>query len=393
MAQSIPVIIIDPDKGSAQKIEKHLRDMDRHISYAGYAGNMDDGYSLIVKTRPMIVILEIDSNPESAYTLVSKVLQQYPGTCFFATSSDASSDNILRAMRGGCSEFLLRPVTSVDLMNALHKFGRIIVQQQPSQARNENGRIITVFSPKGGMGTSTVAANLAVSLHLSSKKSVVLVDLDLESGDASMFLNLKSRYSISDVTSNIARLDRSFVEGVLSKHSSGVYLMAEPDKIEEAESITAAQVREVITLLRSMFNYVIIDTGIGYDEINLSAFDAADMVLLVGIQSLPAIRNMQKALDVFERLGYSRDKVKLIINRYIKKSEITVEDTQKTLSYDVFWRIPNDFNNVMTSINRGMPLGLLAPSSEISKSFRELADASRSLVDNMQGVSIQAGNA
>jgi pilus assembly protein CpaE len=393
MAQNIPVIIIDPDKESAQKIEKHLRDMDRHISYAGYAGNPEDGHSLIIKTRPMIVIMEIDSDPENSFALVSKVLQQFPGTCFFATSSDPSSENILRAMRGGCSEFLLRPVASVDLMNALHKFGRIIVQQQPSQVRSENGRIITVFSPKGGMGTSTVAANLAVSMHLATKKSVVLVDLDLESGDASMFLNLKTRYSISDVTSNIARLDRSFVEGVLAKHSSGVYLMAEPEKIEEAESITAAQVREVITLLRNMFNYVIIDTGIGYDEVNLSAFDAADMVLLVGVQSLPAVRNMQKALDVFERLGYSRDKVKLIINRFLKKSEITVEDTQKTLNYDVFWRIPNDFNNVMTSINRGMPLGLLAPGSEISKSFKDLATASQSLVDKMHGISVQAGNA
>jgi len=285
-------------------------------------------------------------------------------------------------MRCGCSEYLLRPVEKNDLYNAFKKVGRFFVQQ-PAMDREANGKIITAFSPKGGVGTSTVATNLAVSLHQNTGKPVVLVDLDLEAGDADMFLNLRTKYTISDVTSNIARLDRAFLEGVLAKHSSGIYLLSEPDRVEDAESITASQVREVLDLLKSMFAYIVVDTNMGYGDINLSAFDASDMILLVGVLSLPSIRNMQKALDVFDRLGYGQDKVKLVINRYLRKSEITIDDAHRALNYQVFLNLPNDFNDVMSSINRGLPLNLLAPHSEISRSFRDLAKLTQDALDEM----------
>ncbi len=382
MAQSISVAIIDADKASAESVQKEITTINRHVSVAGTAHSLKDGHELIVKTRPTIVLLDVDSEPDAALGMVEKVLHQYPGTCIFATSSDSSSDNILRTMRAGCTEFLLKPVTQTDLANALQKFGRIAVQR-PVRARDERGSVVTVFSPKGGMGTTTVATNLAVCLHQRTKKPVVLVDLDLEAGDAAMFLNVKTKYSISDVTSNIARLDKAFLEGVLAKHSSGIYFLAEPEKVEEAEEITAGQVREVLGILKTMFAYVVIDTGIGYDEINLAAFDSSDAIFMVGMLSLPAIRNLQKALDVFERLGYGKDKVRLIINRYLRKTEISIEDAEKALDYKIFWRVPNSYNDVMASINRGLPLSLLAPHSEISRSFKDLSTAAQEYVDKM----------
>lgn len=372
---SIQVIVIDRDKGSRDDIEKFLKEMD-HVILAGTAGDLASGYELVVRTKPMVVIMDIDSDTEQAFGLIAQITKNYPGTCVFATSSDNSSDTILKAMRSGCTEYLLRPVVSHDLANSLGKVGRLMVQR-PAAAVTEKGKIVACFSPKGGVGNTTVATNLAVSLHQASQKPVVLVDLDLEGGDTTMFLNLKTKYTISDVTTNITRLDQAFLQGVLSKHSSGIHLLAEPQRVEEAETITPGQVREVLELLRSMFSYVVVDTEIGYGERNLAAFDSADLVLLVGILSLPSLKNIQKALDVFVRLGYDVNKVKLVINRHLRKGEITVTDAEKALNYKAFSQIPNDYNNVMASINRGMPLTLLAPHSDISQSFKELANQTR----------------
>lgn len=373
---SIPVIVIDPDKSSRDDIEKYLKDME-HVSVSGTAGDLASGYEMVIRSKPMVVIMEIDSDQKQAFDLIGQITKNYPGTCVFATSADNSSDTILKAMRSGCTEYLLRPVSGHDLANSLGKVGRLMVQRPAPAAAIEKGKVIACFSPKGGVGNTTVATNLAVSLHQASQKPVVLVDLDLEGGDTTMFLNLKTKYTISDVTTNITRLDQAFLQGVLSRHSSGIHLLAEPQRVEEAETITPGQVREVLELLRTMFTYVIVDTEIGYGERNLAAFDTSDLVLLVGILSLPSLKNIQKALDVFVRLGYDTNKVKLVINRHLRKGEISVTDAEKALNYKAFTQIPNDYTNVMASINRGMPLTLFAPHSDISRSFKELANQTR----------------
>ncbi len=375
MPPSLSIALIDSDQESRKNLEKFLKTVDQ-VSIVGTAADLSSGYEIVVRTKPMLVIMDLDSKPDQAFDYMEKMLKQVHGLAIFATSSDSSSENILRAMRSGATEFLLRPVDNQDLMNSLTKVGRLMVQRTV-QAANEHGQIITCFSPKGGMGNTTIATNLAVCIFQLTEKPVVLVDLDLEAGDAAMFLNLKTKYTISDVTSNITRLDRTFLQGVLAKHSSGIYLLAEPQKVEDAENITPSQVREVLDLLKSMFAYIVVDTEVGYGDRNLAAFDASDLILLMGMLHLPSIKNMQKSLDVFDRLGFGTEKVKLIINRYLRKGEITVEDAEKALNYKVFWHLPNDYNDVMMSINRGLPLTTLSPHSEISHSFRDMVKLMR----------------
>jgi len=376
MAREITIGIIDSDGEHARQLEKHIKTLNQNLRHVGTASSLEQAETLIAGKRPFVVMIELEPNRKASLDFIAKILSRYPDTNFFAMSSDTSSENILGAMRCGCAEFMLKPVDIKDMMNAFTKFGRLMYREDKS-SMDQKGTIVTCFSPKGGMGNSTVAVNLAVSIHESTKKPVVLVDLDLESGDISMFLNLKSKYTISDVTTNITRLDKAYLEGVLAKHSSGIYFLAEPERVEDAEAITSSQLREVLDLLRKMFAYVVVDTSTGYEDKNLVAFDAADLLLLVGVLSLPAIHNLQKSLDVFERLGFGNDKVKLIINRYLRKGEITLEDAQRVLDYNIFWHLPNSYNDVMSSINRGLPLGQLAPASEISRSFKDLAVAVR----------------
>ena len=378
MQQDISAVIIDTDSNSRKNIEGFLKGLDK-LAVSGTADDYSSGYDMVARARPSVVIMEIDSDRKNAFSTAERIMKNFPGTCVIATSCENASDAILSAMRCGCTEYLLRPVDTQELTSALKKIGRLMVPRD-AHPRSERGSVITCFSPKGGVGNTTVAINLAVALHQATEKPVVLVDLDLEGGDAAMFLNLRTKYTISDATSNLARLDQAFLRGVLSKHSSGIHLLAEPQRVEDAEGITPFQAREVLEILRGMFSYVVVDTKTGYGDMNIAVFDSSDLIVLTGILTLPSLRNVQKALDVFHRLGYDKDRVRLLINRFVKKGEISVKDAERALSYKVFCQVPNNFEEAMASINRGVPLTFLSPASEISRTFKELAAQTRTLI-------------
>ena len=252
---------------------------------------------------------------------------------------------------------------------ALQKLGRLWLVK-PSE--DEAGRIITVFSPKGGAGVTTIAINLATNIHDMTDKPTVLVDLDLNAGDVTTFLNMKPTYTITDVTMNISRLDKTFLQGVISKHESGISVLAEPQKIEEGVSISSSEIKKVLSLLKSMYKYIIIDAET-ISERTTTAIEMADMILLVFFMSLPSIKNMQRHLRYFDRIGLGKDKVKLIANRYLKKSDITIQDTEKALNYPIFFTLPNDYDTTMTCLNKGVPINEGAPRSQLNISMKDLA--------------------
>jgi pilus assembly protein CpaE len=275
-------------------------------------------------------------------------------------------------MRAGATEYLLRPVTEADLTYALQKVGRLRLTRPAPE--DEAGRIFTVFSPKGGVGVTTVAINLATDIFEATKKPTILVDLDLNSGDATTFLNMKPSYTISDVTVNISRLDKSFLQGVVAKHESGIYVLAEPQKVEEGVSIAGAEIKKVLSLLKSMFKYIIIDAET-ISERTTIALEMSDMILLVFFMSLPGIKNMQRYLRYFDKMGLGRDRVKLVANRYVKKSDIKIEDAEKALNYPIFWAVPNDWDTTMTCLNKGITISMGSPKSQLNVSLNELARA------------------
>jgi pilus assembly protein CpaE len=200
----------------------------------------------------------------------------------------------------------------------------------------------------------------------------MIVDLDLQGGDVSTFLNIKPNYTIADVARNVNRLDANYVKGAMNRHESGIYVLAEPKNVADAEEITAPKVKAVLNLLKGMGGYVIVDGGYSFDERLLTVMDIADMIILVGVLTLPAIRNIQKSLQVFRDLGYGKDKVRLIINRSGANEDIKADYASDTLQYPISWMIPNEYQNVVTSINRGIPLMTLAPTSHITKSIEEI---------------------
>jgi pilus assembly protein CpaE len=369
MPKNISVVIIDSDITSLNNITKFLETLGDNVSVEGTAGTFAKGYELVHKKRPMVVIMEIGDDVNLAIERMEQIASRFPQVSVFATSADKSSDTILKVMRAGATEYLLRPVSQTDLTFALQKIGRLWLVKPTEE---EAGKIITVFSPKGGAGVTTISINLATNIHDMNGKSTVLVDLDLNAGDVTTFLNMKPSYTISDVTMNISRLDRNFLQGVISKHESGISVLAEPQKIEEGVSISSSEIKKVLSILKSMYKYIIIDAET-ISERTTTAIEMSDMVLLVFFMSLPSIKNMQRHLRYFERIGLGKDKVKLIANRYLKKGDITIQDTEKALNYPIFFTLPNDYDTTMTCLNKGVPISEGAPRSQLNASLKELS--------------------
>lgn len=372
MPQNITVVIIDSDIDSINSMTNYIKKLDSKVIVEGTATTFERGFELIHRKRPMVVIIEVDENIESSIERITQILNRFSQISVVATSADKSSDAILKVMRAGATEYLLRPVAETDLAFALQKLGRLWLSRDVPES--EAGRIFTIFSPKGGVGVTTVSINLATDILEASKKPTILVDMDLNAGDVTTFLNMKPSYTISDVTANINRLDRSFLQGVIAKHESGISVLAEPQQVEDAVSISGDDIKKVLSLLKSMFKYIIVDAESLSTRTNI-ALEMSDQIFLVFYMSLPGIRNMQRHLSYLSKMGLGRDRVKLIANRVVKKSEIKKEDAEKVLNYPVFWSIPNDYETTMACLNKGVPISVGAPKSQLNISLKDLAKA------------------
>ncbi|HVR00984.1 MAG TPA: pilus assembly protein CpaE, partial [Polyangia bacterium] len=201
---------------------------------------------------------------------------------------------------------------------------------------------------------------------------VCIIDLDFHLGDVLSFMDVAGNYSITDVLQNMGRLDRELLESSMMRHPSGVNVLAQSGKMEEAEHIKGADIGNLLNFLRKHYNYVLLDGVKGFDEISLAALDSSQHVLMVLTQDVPAVRNGQRCLELFGRLGYDQTKVKLVLNRYQKSSKITLDVVTDTLKVPVSHTIANDFVSVIDAINRGLLLRDAAPRARLTQDIQAL---------------------
>ena len=215
------------------------------------------------------------------------------------------------------------------------------------------------------------ACNLAHALQKAGER-VCLVDFDLHLGDALSFLDLPGTYSITDVLANIARLDRELLDASIARHASGVRVLAQSGKVEEADHVRPLEVSQLLAFLRRHYDQVLVDGVRGFDEMSLAALDASQKILVVLTQDVPAVRNAKRCLDLFRRLGYNENKVQLVVNRYQKNPDITTRVVEEMTGMRVSRTLSNDFAAAITAINRGVPLQSVAPRSRLTKDIEQL---------------------
>lgn len=331
----------------------------------------DDTEQVFTETRrlhPSAVVINLAHMGELALKLVQRIGTECPNTAVICASRDTSPDLILKSMRAGARDFMRLPIIQDELRTVIERTAQF-AEEHVSNEPKKGGRAIAVFSSKGGCGTSLIATNLA----LLQKAPTVLVDLNLQSGDLELLLGLKPKFSLADVVENRERLDDALLASYITPHSKNLSLLAAPIKAETAEDIEPKHIYEILELLRRRHEYVIIDTPHSFDSVTISALDHADQILVVLTLEIHAIRSTRRALDIFDRLGYPRKKVKIVVNRWSKNIELDQKQVENFLGERVVGFIQSDYKAAVNSINLGQPLITSAPHSRVTTDLQNLA--------------------
>jgi len=370
MSQSLSLLIIDSDPTRRHAFRELLKD-NQSVRVEAEAADPETGYQLVNQLKPAIVILDLGNPPDPGLAVVERLLVASPQSAIFVSADGQRAETILRAVRAGAQEFLVRPVSKKDLTGAIQRIARQRALAVAGPAAR--GKLITMFGCKGGRGTTVIALNLAVALAKGSGAPVVAVDLDLPAGDLSLLLSLKPSYTIYDAVANMDRVDALFLKSLLCDHPSGVSLLAAPHRIEEGDRILSLQISQLLSLLKASFPYVVVDTSPTYDERIFAALDAADELLLVTAPDFSSLYHTQRCLDLFDRLAYSPEKIKILLNRCPSPHGKATKMAEDVLKRAVLWEFPED-EAVMASLLAGEPLVRARTNSPLAARFMALAE-------------------
>ncbi len=291
------------------------------------------------------------------------------------TSANLEPDVLLQALRAEVKEFFSQPIKREEIRNGLLKFRQKRESLGQGGAEKKKGRTVTLVGSKGGVGTTTVAVNLATNLSASTgSPSVALIDINLVFGQIPTFLNIESSFNWGEVMRNWSRVDETYLMSTLSRHRSGVYVLPSPPVVENMNGATSEMMERLLGLMRNVFDFILIDGGQRFDDLSFKVLEMSDDVFLVTVLDLPCLTNAKRLLWTFQKLGFPpKENIKIIVNRYKKKSPISLKDAEQAVSERIHWLLPNDYPLTMSAINQGKPVSDAAPSSELGKSLRELA--------------------
>ena len=321
-----------------------------------------------------LLIYELGEKPENDLDLLQTMIQQQGMEEIFLTAESADSRTLMQVMRLGIKEFFTQPVDEKEVKNALARFKER--KQAPSGKQlSKSGQVISIFGSKGGVGTTTVAVNLAISLAQGeTAQSVALIDMNTLFGEIPLFLEMSPKFHWGEITKNIDRLDDTFLANILTPHRSGIKVLPSPAYLNGHIRPTPEIMSRLLALMRRMFDYVIIDGGQSTNDTSLKVLEISDKLLLITILSLPCLANTNKLLRSLSDLGYvDRDRIKVVLNRYMKKGDISLKDAEEGIGTKLLHTIPNDYGATMTAINNGQPLVSIAPKTPIVRSFTDLA--------------------
>lgn len=329
------------------------------------------------KQAPDILIYELGNDYEKDFRIIESLLNSHAAGDIFLTYKQADSEVLLRSLRTGAKEFFRQPINEAEVISSFERFRDKRKEEDFEKRTSTPGRIVHVLGSNGGVGTTTVAVNLAAALSARKKTcSVALVDMNMIFGNISVFLGLTPRHHWGELSESMDRLDVTFLKSMLTKHHSGIYLLPSPNHLNGAKPFATDFLRQVFNIMQAEFDVLIVDGGQSLDELSLQAIEAADDILLISLLSLPSLSNANKIIRSFSNIGIDvAGRIKIVINRFLKKSQLSLEDVKEAIGEKPFWTIPNDYGTTMTAINRGKPLIDFASRAVVTKSITGLAQA------------------
>lgn len=370
---AITVLLILEDEQNRRGTQATLNSLPG-VEVVGERFELRSGLLLARQRHPRIVLLDLPDNYDEALNAAGQFKMDLPDTALFLLTNNLDPQLLLRAIRAGAQEVLKKPLDRALLQDAVERVSRSGAARSGTGSRARS--ITTLFSTKGGVGTTMVAANLAVSMkaHL-GVDSVALVDFDPQSSGAAHLLGLKAEKSIADLV-RAQRFDSATLHMNLLRHSSGLAVLAQPEDLAQIEPISPAQAGGVLDAISGAHDAVVVDAPHSFDEVSLEVLDRSTTIALLVELSIPSIRAARRALEVFDRLHFTDvpGRVKVVVNRYSgTRGFITLDQLFEALQVRAFHTIQNDYRRVFASVNAGRALCLDDPDAQASKDIIALA--------------------
>ena len=382
----IRVLIVDDIPETRDHLTK-LLGFESDIEVVGSAASGAEAIDLAVKLSPDVILMDINMPDMDGIAATEKIATAAPLTSVIMMSVQGEADYLRRSMLAGAREFLVKPFSSDELNASIRqvsarerqKLSRMAPVAAPAAGttyEREPGQIIAVFSPKGGVGRTTLAVNLAVAAATELNRKVVLVDASFQFGDVGVLLNLNPKgKSIADLLPELEAGEPESLDTFVVTHSAGMRVLLAPPTPETAELITPAAVRKVIDKLSREADVVIVDCSAYFNDTNLAILDMADVILTMLSLEITSIKNMRLFLEVANQLGYEKNKVRLVLNRGDSALGIRIADVEQSIGRKVDDSITSDGRSVVYALNRGVPFFLSNKDAQVSQDVLRLAKA------------------
>lgn len=402
MSDKIRVLIVDDLPETRENVRKLLQ-FESDVEVIAQAGTGEQAVEMAKEHRPDIILMDINMPGLDGIAASQAIVENVPTAQIIIMSVQSEADYLRRAMLAGARDFLMKPFSGDELITAIrrvHQMRRLEAAPTPPKpqvdvvdrkqpAADEKGQIVTVYSPKGGSGCTTIAVNLAVALAEQGNRTLLL-DGSLQFGDVAVMLNMRPSTSIADLMDRIGELDADLISSVVLSHETGVEVLMAPPRPEMADLVSEENIKLLLADLQENFEYVIIDTGSSLDDITLAMLDLSDRIFVVTQQNLPTLKNVSRFFDLAQTLDYEREKITLIVNRASDRLGISVKDIANTLKRPVIATIPADDDAVSRAADQGRPLVVgRTRGRPIGKSIRQLA--SLTIEESTSGSRASAG--
>jgi pilus assembly protein CpaE len=372
MKTVVRLALVDPHDTTRTSLKALMLGIDT-VWLEAECSRYDFFFDVVLQTRPDIALVALDSDSVKGLALVARITQEIPECNVLVISTSTEGSLILQAMRNGAKEFLGLPLKLEDVLSALDRI------RQTQSARTGEGQVracqvTAVTGASGGVGCTSLAVNLGCILARNEQNSVVVIDLDFALGDSDVWLDIIPDYTIQDVAENITRLDYSLLKRSLTRHDCGLFLLPRPVQLDDNLKITGEQLKRVISLLKTTFTHLVIDTSKSFGPLDMAAMESADNVVLVTQLDLPCLRNVVRLMQYFEHIDGLTDKIRVVVNRVgLEDTQISLNKALETIGREIAWQIPNDFATMVEARNNGVPLMMQAPKAKLTKALEQIA--------------------